>query len=230
MNARSLQPAGALLSVAIWSGLREGVVRVAIRIQEDHPYPEIEVNPRPEDGEEPVDAVLAARAAADSMAFAPLYARYVRPIYRYCYRRLGTHEAAEDATSQTFVKALGAIGRFQDQREGSFRAWIFTIADRVVTDVYRRRRPEFDLDAAASVADDDLGPEELAVAGETRLHVQALLSVLPDEQRRVVALRLAGLSGPEIARVLGRHPAAVKSTQFRAYTRLRRLLGREEMP
>lgn len=202
---------------------------MAIRIQEDHLNPETEVNPRPVGGEEPDDAVLAARAAVDPMAFAPLYSRYVRPIYRYCYRRLGTHEAAEDATSQTFVKALGAIGRFEDQREGSFRSWIFTIADRVVTDVYRKRRPEFDLTAAASVANDDLGPEELAVAGETRLRVQALLHSLPDEQRRVVALRLAGLSGPEIARVLGRHPAAVKSTQLRAYARLRSLLGREEM-
>ncbi len=65
--------------------------------------------------------------------------------------------------------------------------------------------------------------------GKNGIGVQMLLAALPDEQRHVVALRLAGLSGPEIAAVLGRHPAAVKSTQFRAYTRLRRLLGREEL-
>jgi RNA polymerase sigma factor (sigma-70 family) len=206
------------------------VASVAIRKQEDHHPPNVRADLRLADAAEPDDATLAARAAGDPAAFAPLYARYIRPIYRYCYRRLGTHEAAEDATSQTFVKALGAIGQFEDQREGSFRAWIFTIADRVVTDVYRRRRPDADLAAAAEVVDGHLGPEDLAVAHEERRRVQALLAALPEEQRRVVLLRLAGLNGPEIAAVLGRHPAAVKSTQFRAYTRLRRLLGKEEMP
>jgi len=175
------------------------------------------------------DAVVAARAAVDPASFAPLYARYVRPIYRYCYRRLGSHEAAEDTTSQTFLKALGAIARFEDRRDGSFRSWIFTIADRAVTDAYRRRRPQTDLADAAEMIDAGSGPEALALAGEERRRVQSLLEALPDEQRRVVALRLAGLTGPEIAQVLSRHPAAVKSTQFRAYARLRRLLGREEL-
>jgi DNA-directed RNA polymerase specialized sigma24 family protein len=41
----------------------------------------------------------------------------------------------------------------------------------------------------------------------------------------VVELRLAGLSGPEIALALGRSPGAVRLAQFRAYARLRDLLG-----
>ena len=89
------------------------------------------------------DLDLVAMARMDPAAFAPLYRRYVLPIYRYCYRRLGGHEAAEDATSQVFVKALAGLGGFT---EGSFRAWLFTIADRVVTDLYRRRRPSVDLE------------------------------------------------------------------------------------
>ena len=174
------------------------------------------------------ESALVARAQADPTAFGPLYQRYARPIYRYCYRRLGSHESAEDATSQTFTKALAAIARFQDQREGSFRAWLFTIADRVVTDVHRRRRPHLDLDAAGDLFDPDRGPEDRAILDEERRTVQSLIERLPPDQRRIVALRLAGLTGPEIARVLGRRPEAVKSAQFRAYARLRQLLGREE--
>ncbi len=208
---------------------------MAIRIEDDEEvWAHTKASPRLEShggrdliGED--DAALANRAAVDPASFAPLYARYVRPIYRYCYRRLGSHETAEDATSQTFLKALAAIGRFEDRKDGSFRSWIFTIADRVVTDSYRRQKPHADLDAAEEIVDGRRGPEDLALAGEERHRVQTLLAALPDEQHRVVALRLAGLSGPEIAAVLGRHPAAVKSTQFRAYTRLRRLLGREEL-
>lgn len=168
------------------------------------------------------EASLVARAQRDPAAFTPLYARYARPVYRYCYRRLGSHEAAEDATSQTFAKALAGLPRY---RHGSFRGWLFTIADRVVTDVYRRQRPQLGLHVAAELVDRAPGPEDRALADEDRRAVQVLLGRLPADQRRVVELGLAGLTVPEIARVLGRRPEAVKSTRFRAYARLRRLMA-----
>jgi RNA polymerase sigma factor (sigma-70 family) len=173
------------------------------------------------------DVDLVAAAQRDRAAFAPLYARYARPIYRYCYRRLGDHEAAEDATSQTFVKALAGLGRFREGI-GSFRSWLFTIADRVVTDLYRRRKPQVGIDAALDLESADPGPEESAMAAETRLTIQAMLERLTPDQARIVALRLAGLTGPEIAAVVGREHQAVKSLQFRAFARLRRLLGDDE--
>ena len=54
------------------------------------------------------EADLIARATHDSQAFAFLYRRYLDPVYRYCYHRLGSKEAAEDVTSQVFSKVLGA--------------------------------------------------------------------------------------------------------------------------
>lgn len=169
------------------------------------------------------EAELVARARQDPASFGPLYARYVRPIYRYCYQRLGSKAAAEDATSQTFMQALAALPRW---REGSFRAWLFTIAHHAVTDI-QRRRPALALSEASDAIDAAPSPEEYALAAEARRTVAGLLDALPAEQRRVVELRLAGLTGPEIARVLGRRPEAVKSMQFRAYARMRRLLGIE---
>jgi RNA polymerase sigma-70 factor (ECF subfamily) len=171
------------------------------------------------------EADLVAAAQRDRVAFAPLYDRYARPIYRFCYRRLGSHEAAEDATSQTFVKALAGLGRYQ---HGSFRAWLFTIADRVVTDIYRRRKPRVGIDSALDVESLETGPEEAFIAAETRLSVQAMIERLTPEQQRIVALHLSGLTGPEIATVVGRERQAVKSMQFRAYASLRRFLNDEE--
>jgi DNA-directed RNA polymerase specialized sigma24 family protein len=51
------------------------------------------------------------------------------------------------------------------------------------------------------------------------------LNDLPADQRRVIELRLAGLTGAEIAGVLNRSVAAVKMLQLRAMTRLRSELG-----
>jgi RNA polymerase sigma-70 factor, ECF subfamily len=168
------------------------------------------------------DAVLVERARRDPQDFAPLYGRYVDAVYRYCYRRLGGREAAEDATSAVFAKALAALPAYRD---GSFLGWLFAIAHNVVADVHRRRRPEGPLAAVGDPVDAAPTPEEAALAADERRSVRALLATLPTDQRRVLELRLAGLTGAEIAAVLGRSVAAVKMLQLRAMTRLRADLG-----
>ena len=168
------------------------------------------------------EAALVARAREDPHAFEPLYARYLDPVYRYCYRRLGGREAAEDATSLVFAKALAALPHYRD---GSFGGWLFAIAHNVVADAHRRRRPESPLAAAGDPVDREPTPEAAALAADERRSVRALLAGLPADQRRVLELRLAGLTGAEIAGVLGRSVAAVKMLQLRAMTRLRADLG-----
>src|SRR5215213_5793887 len=96
----------------------------------------------------PDEADLVERARRDRHAFAPLYHRYVAPVYGYCYHRLGSREAAEDATSLIFAKALTAL---PSHHGGSFRAWLFGITRHVVADALRARGPDEPLDAAAVV-------------------------------------------------------------------------------
>lgn len=176
------------------------------------------------DGED----VLVARAQRDPRAFAPLYDRYFDAVYRYCYHRLGSWEAAEDAASLVFTNALAALPRYRPREDpGSFRGWLFAIAHNVVANShrYRARHPARPLTAAIEVRDAAPSPEEAALAGEAHRTVWALLEQLPDDQRRLLELRLAGLTDAEIARVLGRSHGAVRASQFRAVTRLRGLMG-----
>jgi RNA polymerase sigma-70 factor (ECF subfamily) len=182
--------------------------------------------PRPAASEQVGDETeLVARAKRDRQAFAPLYARYFDPIYRYCYRRLGNTEAAADATSQTFAKALAAL---PSCREDTFRSWLFAIAHNVLTDSYRAHRPDRPLNDALDLPDDAPSPEELAVGAEARGRIVRLLDQLVPDQRRILELRLAGLTSKEIAAALGRTPNAVDQAQFRALTRLRTLLSAAE--
>lgn len=175
-----------------------------------------------DDGSPPGEWAQVERAKLDPVAFAPLYRRYLDPVYRYCYRRLGSREAAEDATSLVFERVLKALPTF---RGGSFRAWLFTIAHNVVANAYRARHVDRTLAEAAEVVDATPTPEDLALAGEAHRTVHALLRQLPDDQRRLLELRLAGLTDAEIAPVVGRSHGAVRVAQHRAVTRLRTLLG-----
>jgi RNA polymerase sigma-70 factor, ECF subfamily len=168
------------------------------------------------------DAELVARAQADRQAFSLLYRRYLDPVHQYCYRRLGSREAAEDATSLVFTKAFVSLPGY---RTGSFRSWLFTIAHHVITDDLRARRVVAELEVAAEVPDREPTPEQVVMAAEATSSVVRLLAHLPTGQRRVVELRLAGLTGREVAAVLGCSLPSVKIAQVRAYTRLRDQLG-----
>lgn len=171
------------------------------------------------------DDDLVARVPHDPSAFAALYERYVEVVLRYCYRRLGNWADAEDVTSLVFARVAAALPRY---RSGSFRSWLFTIAHNAVANSRRGRNPVEPLERAGEILDAGPTPEEIAFAAEERDELARALRQLPDLQRRVIELRLAGLTGPEIAAVLDRSHAAVKMLQLRAIDRLQELLGSEE--
>lgn len=176
------------------------------------------------------DALLVARAQRDPTAFAPLYDAYFDPVYRYCYHRLGSWDAAEDATSLVFTNALAALPRYRSgSRSGSFRSWLFCIAHNVVVNQYRATslRHALPLTEVGDVAAVGPSPEEAALTAEASRSVHAVLGELPPEQRRVLELRLAGLTDVEISHVLGRSRGAIRTTQYRAVLSLRSLLGLE---
>jgi RNA polymerase sigma-70 factor, ECF subfamily len=168
-------------------------------------------------------------ARSDPRAFAPIYERYAEAIYSFCYRRLGDPELASDAASTVFLRAVAAVGSFQPRRAeagSTVRAWLYQIARNIVTDHHRRARSHasIDLPDAPDLIDRTATPEELALGAEEARLVAGLLSALPERQRTVVELRLAGLTGAEIAHTLGTTVPAVKALQVRAYRELRQRL------
>jgi RNA polymerase sigma-70 factor, ECF subfamily len=180
------------------------------------------------------DVCLVEAAKADPSAFAPLYARYVDPVYRYSFRRLGHPEAAADATSQVFAKALAALPSYRNDAR-SFRSWLFAIAHNVLIDEGRAHRTTATLEAAAGVPATAPSLEEQFLTTEVGCTIRELLAQLSPDQRQVMELRLAGLTGPEIAVAVGRSLGAVKIAQVRAFARLRSAMGltsdpREEAP
>jgi RNA polymerase sigma-70 factor (ECF subfamily) len=171
-----------------------------------------------------------AAAQQDVNAFAPLYEHYVDIVWRYARSRLGDSDLAADATSAVFQRALTALPSYQPRRSGdgtTFRAWLMTIARNVVIDELRRH-PTTSLATTTvqhRLVDDGRSPAELAIAREEQDKVNVALGLLPEKQRQIVELRLMGLKSIEIATQLGMSLSAVKTAHFRAYARLRDLLG-----
>lgn len=173
------------------------------------------------------DAALVAAALRDARAFSKLYHRYVGPIYRFCFVRLDNQQAAEDATSDIFLKALNNLPTF---RGGTFPAWLFRIAHNVVVDAYRKQRPALTLDRAGDAASSDPSPEEQAIAHSEASRLRRVMTRLPDEQRLVLELDLAGWTGPQIADALGKSPGNIRVIRHRAMQRLKTLLDTTDAP
>jgi RNA polymerase sigma-70 factor (ECF subfamily) len=157
--------------------------------------------------------------------FADLYEEHARAVLRYCQLRIADPAEAEDAAALIFTRAFSA---WPPDDPESARAWLFTIAHHTVANHYRSqttRGPRRPLDDAIEVRDAAPTPLEQAIARENRAELHAAIGRLSDDQREVVQLRLAGLTGPEIADTLGKSHAAVKMLQLRAVQKLRSLLA-----
>ena len=167
------------------------------------------------------DVSLALAARSDAHAFALLYERYVGPVYRFCYVRLGDQHRAEDATSEIFLKVLEGL---RDYRGGHFPAWLFRIARNVVTDSYRRRKSSESLDVDPTVAGVTPGLEELAEARWDLETICGVLATFDEAKRNAVELRLAGWSWEQVADALGKSVDAARMLRTRALVELRAAL------
>lgn len=171
------------------------------------------------------EQLVALAQRGEREAFATLYDRYLPRIHGYCYRLLGGREAAEDATTEVFMRALAALPAW---RAGSFRSWLFAIAHNVVADELRRRRPTAPPMALESLIDPSPSPEEVATTAADWSNVLALLPRLSSDQQHVVALRLSGLNAAEIGEALGKPRNAIDGLHHRALLRLRSLVATGE--
>jgi RNA polymerase sigma-70 factor (ECF subfamily) len=165
------------------------------------------------------DAALVRATREDRSAFAALYRRYVKRIYRYVYSRVGRKADAEDLTARIFTEALEGLEGYRER--GTFSAWLFTIAHRRVVDHYRRKRPTQPLDEALDTVGE--GPNPLAeVVREERLeHLSRLVEGLDEEKQELLRLRFAGeLTYREIGEIVGRSEGAVKMAVHRLLRRL----------
>ncbi|MCC6944914.1 MAG: sigma-70 family RNA polymerase sigma factor [Thermomicrobiales bacterium] len=173
------------------------------------------------------DDMLVDRAQRNPAAFDAIFDRYWNPVLRYCYYRLGDWHDAEDASAQVFLNALAALPGFAfSAQPNAFKAWLFTIAFRVVSNFRRSeaRHPRAPLEMAEDWIAPDDPLEDQAVATEEHELLFRLIEQLKPEQRQLVELRLAGLTDAEIALVLGKSSVAIRKAQSRAVIALRSLL------
>ena len=166
-----------------------------------------------------VNAVL----QGNTGAFTQLVDRHSRACLRFATRMLGNIEDAEDVTQETFVRAYGALGRYDGT--AAFQTWLMSILiNRCRTALQTRKRRDaqfvFDEATVASAA----SPERTADAALREI-IERALTRLDHAQREAFLLKhVEQLSYDEMSAMTGVGVSALKMRVQRACDRLQVLL------
>jgi len=186
---------------------------------------------------------LAQKAArGDQGAFADLYGLTARRVYGLCRHMLASREAAEDATSEVFLKVhrafQGVAGSYNPEQR--FLPWLLSVTGNFCVDQLRRRGLETRIFALPKPDEDAEGGfwqetwseswtsqtapnvQDRLVAEAGQADVRQALAALPDQYRIPLVLRYdSELSYDEIASTMGLKRNHVATLIFRAKKELR---------
>lgn len=171
-----------------------------------------------------------AHARAIDEDFAALYRQHYDDVRRWLVF-LGAPEGdCDDIAQEVFLVALR---RFEDyDAERSFRAWVFGITRRTLSQALRtrRRRSKRERRAQARAPDSQrVGPEVRVEVLELRAFVEGFVAGLGEEQGLPFVLcEVNEMSTPEAAEVLGVPVATVRARLRLARDKFRRAVAERE--
>ncbi len=164
------------------------------------------------------DARDAPEHAVDSAASGDAFQENATKIYAFVYAKVGNRAAAEDLTSQVFLKAVRWLAA--DRSADSIRSWLYATARTAVADYWREQSVQAQVPLA--VVENMLfqGSDGPAESRRTREWARRVLAALPEREREVLRLRfLKGYSAAEVGQALGLTAGNVRVIQLRALQR-----------
>jgi RNA polymerase sigma-70 factor (ECF subfamily) len=166
-------------------------------------------------------------------AFAELYDQYYPKIFGYVLRRTTNLEAAQDITSETFLKALRKLWQFR-WRNVPFSSWLYRIATNEINQYFRKaeykksismeelQEQGFELISPHDPESELIEAQEKLKQYQDFLEIQEKIVRLPAKYQEVIALRFFEQKQiNEIAEILGKKEGTVKSLLHRAVEKLK---------
>lgn len=156
----------------------------------------------------------------DPRGFAGLVRMHQRRAYSVARAIVLTHEDAEDAVQEGFLRAYQALATFDPGKP--FGAWLNRIIANAALDLARRKKVRNAEELSDAMPSPFRDPAEDA---ELRARLQDALAKLPERSRAVIVLHdVEGFTHAEIGEMLGIPGGTARSDLHHARQRLRGLL------
>lgn len=158
------------------------------------------------------NAIIDTLKESSERGFRMLMMKYQEPLYWHIRRLVVSHDDAQDAAQETFVR----IYRSFDQYRGdcSFRSWIYRIATNEALRIISKRRQEVvSLESAATGVNLIQGDNYIDFDDKVAVKLQKAILTLPPKQQLAFNLRYYDeLSFEEIARIADSTPTSIKAS------------------
>jgi RNA polymerase sigma-70 factor (ECF subfamily) len=163
------------------------------------------------------DAELIETSLVDASAFAGIFDRHFRAIFRFMRGRVG-RQLAEDLASETFVVAFGRRYTYDLSREDAL-PWLYGIAVNLLREY--RRAEERRLRAYGRVPADSGSPSDASGDYLDSDVSAALLELSHEERNLILLLTWADLTYEQLADVLDLPLGTIRSRVSRVRSKLR---------
>jgi RNA polymerase sigma-70 factor, ECF subfamily len=162
---------------------------------------------------------------ADESALDELVRRISPPLLRYFGSSRTGRNDVEDLLQDCWIRIHRSRHTYHSSEP--LMPWVYAIARHTRLDAYRRRRRLESREVLVARIPEDLHQAVPETPPEED-HFKQLVANLPDAQREVIVmLKVSGMSLEEVARATSSTLGAVKQKAHRAYTTLRRALGKD---
>jgi len=175
----------------------------------------------------------------DEAAFEMLYRRHEKLLLNFFYRVVMNAVEAENLCQETFFRIVRAKKKYETTAK--FKTWLFQIALNLCRDRLRRMKHRSHLSLNTQVSsqnDGDIELQDLISDPSSDLEkqmeteelgalVQGAIMSLPEDEHLVVVLKeYQGTKFSEIANIMNCPIGTVKSLNYRAHRKLRKILAK----
>lgn len=151
--------------------------------------------------------------------FRELIRRFQEPVYVYTRNMLNSHDDADDATQNTFIKVWKGLSSFRG--ESKLRTWIYRIASNECINLLRKKKNNIDFDEALPELSDYLTDSPYMSSDDIEMKLQKAMCYLPYKQKLVFVLKyFEDLSYDEISELTQTSVGALKSSYHHAVKKL----------
>lgn len=160
-------------------------------------------------------------------SFEKIYQAYFDDVYRYIRRLSGNEHIAEEITSDTFFRAMHAIGKFRG--ECDLRVWLCQIAKNCYYTYLKKSGKNTDESALDELSDSAESVEETVLMRDDAMRVKKILHTIPDPYKEVFLWRtFAELSFAQIGQIFSKSENWACVTYHRARKMIREKMEENE--
>ena len=156
-----------------------------------------------------------------SQEFLEAYDNFSDAIFRHCAFRVWERDRARDITQETFLKTWGYLAK--GNTIVNIRAFLYRVANNLIIDDARKRKPILSLELLAEEGFDLAGTGDKDIERAVTIRdLMGTLKTLPEEYRTILIMRYSDdLTPKEIGKILGKTENTISVRIHRAIKKIK---------